>query len=110
MVELVIHASYTPGTGRIKVQPGCTNFLATYKAISVLAFPYAPQCTVDFLQLCLPPACRFYCHLLGLQGVHARQAANLRLVECHGASGFCTIVIQLLNIIPEGDQPLLKRV
>jgi hypothetical protein len=41
----------------------------------------------------LPPAGSFLCHLLGLKGVHAGQAANLRLIKYYSASGLSTGVI-----------------
>ena len=106
----VIHARYTPGAGGIKVQPGRADLFATYEAITVFTLIHATQRAVDFLKLYLPPARRFLCHLLGLQGVNAGQAANPRLVEHHSASCFPAGDIQLLDFILEVFQRLPKRV
>jgi hypothetical protein len=99
--QSVIHAADTTGASGIKIQSGYRDLFAADEAVTIVASLYATQCAVDFLQLNLPSSGRFLCHLLGLQSVHARQAANLRLVKCHGASGFFTVVNQLFDVIPE---------
>ena len=66
----VIHAIDTTGAGWIKFQPGYGDLLVADEAVTVFTSIHTTQRTVDFLQLYLPPARRFLCHLLGLQGVH----------------------------------------
>ena len=45
----LIHAPDTPGTGRIKIQPGAADFITAYEAITVVTCIHAMQCAVDFL-------------------------------------------------------------